>query len=177
MRAFKRLLIAAGAFLIVAALAFALQWYGYRGGFSAGQAQSQAQVSLLQQENQRLSQALEQAHAALDEARAVSASSLQAAPAGAAEQQTPFTAPPQNTPDNADAHADVSTQPAATTNVSAGNISETDGQTDGYIGNVNSKKFHLPTCKNLPSEQNRILFAAREEAIEQGYTPCGNCNP
>lgn len=177
MRAFKRFLIAASAFLIVAALAFALQWYGYRGGFSAGQAQVQAQVSLLQQENQRLSQALEQAHAALDEARAVSASRPQAALTDAVEQQTPFMDPPQNTPDSSDARADASAQTADTMNVSAGNISETDGQTGGYIGNVNSKKFHLPTCKNLPSEQNRILFAAREEAVEQGYAPCGNCNP
>ena len=46
-----------------------------------------------------------------------------------------------------------------------------------YIGNLNSKKFHLPTCGNLPAEHNRIYFASRETAIEQGYSPCGTCKP
>ena len=44
-----------------------------------------------------------------------------------------------------------------------------------YVGNVNSKKFHLPTCPNLPSEQNQVLFSSYEEAIAAGYTPCGTC--
>lgn len=46
-----------------------------------------------------------------------------------------------------------------------------------YIGNVNSKKFHLPTCGNLPAEHNRIYFASRETAVAQGYSPCGTCKP
>ena len=44
-----------------------------------------------------------------------------------------------------------------------------------YIGNVNSKKFHLPTCANLPAEKNRILFSSYDEAIAAGYTPCASC--
>ena len=44
-----------------------------------------------------------------------------------------------------------------------------------YIGNVNSKKFHLPTCANLPAEKNQILFSSYDEAIEAGYTPCSTC--
>ena len=40
-----------------------------------------------------------------------------------------------------------------------------------YIGNVNSKKFHLPTCPNLPAEKNQILFSSYDEAIAAGYTP------
>ena len=44
-----------------------------------------------------------------------------------------------------------------------------------YIGNVNSKKFHLPTCSNLPAEKNQILFTSYDEAIAAGYTPCSNC--
>jgi beta-lactamase superfamily II metal-dependent hydrolase len=44
-----------------------------------------------------------------------------------------------------------------------------------YIGNKNSKKFHLPSCQSLPAEYNRIYFNSREEAIKQGYDPCGNC--
>ena len=45
----------------------------------------------------------------------------------------------------------------------------------GYIGNVNSKKFHLPSCPNLPAEKNQILFSGYDEAVAAGYTPCGTC--
>ena len=45
----------------------------------------------------------------------------------------------------------------------------------GYIGNVNSKKFHLPSCPNLPAEKNQILFSSYDEAVAAGYTPCGTC--
>ena len=44
-----------------------------------------------------------------------------------------------------------------------------------YIGNVNSKKLHLPDCANLPNEENRITFDSYDEAIAAGYTPCGTC--
>lgn len=44
-----------------------------------------------------------------------------------------------------------------------------------YIGNVNSKKFHLPSCSNLPDPANQILFSSYEQAVEAGYEPCGNC--
>lgn len=46
-----------------------------------------------------------------------------------------------------------------------------------YIGNSNSKKFHDPHCGSLPEEQNSVYFATREEAISQGYEPCGRCKP
>ena len=44
-----------------------------------------------------------------------------------------------------------------------------------YIGNTKSKKLHLPGCASLPSEQNRTTFGTYQEAIDAGYTPCGNC--
>ena len=44
-----------------------------------------------------------------------------------------------------------------------------------YIGNVNSKKFHLPSCPNLPAEKNQILFSSYDEAMAAGYTPCSSC--
>lgn len=46
-----------------------------------------------------------------------------------------------------------------------------------FIGNINTQKFHLPTCSHLPGESNRIYFTTREEAIEDGYTACGTCKP
>jgi competence protein ComEC len=46
-----------------------------------------------------------------------------------------------------------------------------------YIGNKNSKIFHLASCRTLPAEKNRVYFSTREEAINAGYRPCKNCNP
>ncbi|MBO4385210.1 MAG: MBL fold metallo-hydrolase [Clostridia bacterium] len=49
-----------------------------------------------------------------------------------------------------------------------------------YILNAWSKVFHRPDCESVGkmSERNRIEFyGTREEAIEQGYKPCGICRP
>lgn len=46
-----------------------------------------------------------------------------------------------------------------------------------YIGNKNSKKFHRPDCNSLPVEKNRIYFNSREEAVNEGFEPCGLCRP
>jgi len=46
-----------------------------------------------------------------------------------------------------------------------------------YIGNINTKVFHVPTCSFLPAKHNRIFFSSREEAVKAGYRPCGRCNP
>ncbi|MDR2700769.1 MAG: MBL fold metallo-hydrolase [Nitrososphaerota archaeon] len=46
-----------------------------------------------------------------------------------------------------------------------------------YIGNKNSKVFHLQSCSFLPQEQNRVYFNSRQEAIDAGYTPCNTCKP
>ena len=46
-----------------------------------------------------------------------------------------------------------------------------------YIGNKNSKTFHLATCRSLPQEQNRFYFETYDEAIDTGYTPCSSCKP
>ncbi len=61
-----------------------------------------------------------------------------------------------------------------------GELNPTDPAASGtaqqaYIGNVNSKKFHLPSCTNLPTEKNQILFSSYDEAIAAGYTPCSSC--
>ncbi len=46
-----------------------------------------------------------------------------------------------------------------------------------YIGNINSKKLHLPTCSFLPREENRIYFASIETATNEGYEACSRCKP
>ncbi len=44
-----------------------------------------------------------------------------------------------------------------------------------WIGNKNTKKFHHPSCKNLPKEENRVFFDSLSQAEQQGYTPCSQC--
>lgn len=46
-----------------------------------------------------------------------------------------------------------------------------------YIGNINSKKYHLPSCSGLPNEENRVYFTTTDAAEAAGYSPCGNCHP
>lgn len=52
-----------------------------------------------------------------------------------------------------------------------------DPEEANYIGNVNSKKYHLPSCSGLPQEDNRSYFMTKEAAEKAGYDPCGNCRP
>lgn len=46
-----------------------------------------------------------------------------------------------------------------------------------YVGNVNSMVFHRSSCSYLPDRSNREIFFSRREAIGDGYSPCGHCNP
>lgn len=46
-----------------------------------------------------------------------------------------------------------------------------------YIGNINSHKFHKPSCGTLPNPENRVYFSSRDEAVNSGYTACKRCNP
>lgn len=46
-----------------------------------------------------------------------------------------------------------------------------------YIGNLNSQVFHRKDCSGLPAEQNRVYFDSRDEAVAEGYKPCGRCEP
>ena len=57
--------------------------------------------------------------------------------------------------------------------------SSNENNTDYYIGNKNSKKFHYPYCAGVKSmkDKNKVMLYSREEAINQGYTPCGTCRP
>jgi methylphosphotriester-DNA--protein-cysteine methyltransferase len=49
-----------------------------------------------------------------------------------------------------------------------------------YIANVNSKKFHKPSCSSVKkmNEENKLeLTCTRQEAIDQGYDACKKCKP
>ncbi len=47
----------------------------------------------------------------------------------------------------------------------------------GYIGNSNSKVFHLPTCSHLPNQENQVSFSTRQKAVSEGYRACEICKP
>ena len=49
-----------------------------------------------------------------------------------------------------------------------------------YVLNVRSKKIHLPDCQSvqeMKEENKKEVHCTRQELIDQGYDPCGNCNP
>lgn len=59
----------------------------------------------------------------------------------------------------------------------ATNPTEEQNTVGTYIGNVNSRVFHLPDCSGLPLEKNRVYFENRSDAVDAGYTPCSRCKP
>ncbi len=69
------------------------------------------------------------------------------------------------------------TESAKASNTGAGSASA--GTEAAYIGNVNSKKFHRPSCASVKdmAEKNKVALSSREEAIAEGYTACGSCKP
>ena len=53
-------------------------------------------------------------------------------------------------------------------------------QENTYIFNTNTHKFHDPSCSSVSqmNESSKQSFTgSREEAIAQGYEPCGRCKP
>ena len=59
-----------------------------------------------------------------------------------------------------------------------GETENTDEST--YILNISTRKFHLPDCSSIPkmSDSNKEEFTGtRDEVVNMGYEPCGNCKP
>lgn len=49
-----------------------------------------------------------------------------------------------------------------------------------YILNINTKKFHYPTCSSvndMKEKNKQEFFGTRDETIALGYSPCGRCKP
>ena len=48
-----------------------------------------------------------------------------------------------------------------------------------YIGNKNSKKFHLDSCSGAKNtkQKNKVYFFSKTEALLRGYNECDSCNP
>lgn len=59
-------------------------------------------------------------------------------------------------------------------------VQETVGQTETYVLNTNTKKFHRPDCSSVArmSEKNRKDYTGtRASVIAEGYEPCKICSP
>ena len=78
-----------------------------------------------------------------------------------------------------------SVRDSGTRSLPFGGISENDEAQEKesaftYVCNVNTKKFHYSDCESVSQikEKNRLFTdKTREELIEEGYEPCGSCNP
>ena len=49
-----------------------------------------------------------------------------------------------------------------------------------YVLNINTKKFHLPSCASaddIKDSNREDYYGSREDLIERAYVPCKRCNP
>lgn len=49
-----------------------------------------------------------------------------------------------------------------------------------YILNTNNRKFHKPDCSSvaeMKASHKKEYTGSREKLIDEGYSPCGKCNP
>lgn len=69
------------------------------------------------------------------------------------------------------------TQKTSSTSSSSSSVSSS--SSGAYIGSANSNKFHYPSCKwgKKITDNNKIIFSSRNEAINMGYQPCKVCSP
>ena len=53
-------------------------------------------------------------------------------------------------------------------------------QTSSYVVNTSTDKFHKPSCRDVSKiipENYWAYNGTRDDLINQGYSPCGHCNP
>lgn len=58
--------------------------------------------------------------------------------------------------------------------------SDKNGASKEYVLNLNTHKFHLPSCgsvKSMNATNKGVYTGTKEDLIHQGYEPCKNCNP
>lgn len=79
---------------------------------------------------------------------------------------------------------DPHTTPASGTASSASGASSAEDSSaeelHTYILNKNTRKFHLPDCpsaSDIKARNKEEYTGTREDLLEQGYEPCGNCRP
>lgn len=82
---------------------------------------------------------------------------------------------------NSDANTLYNAGPGSKSTSQDSNINSSADETEScYILNINTKKFHYPSCSSvgkMKEENKEETDLSREELISQGYSPCGNCKP
>lgn len=91
------------------------------------------------------------------------------------------TATPETTPENNDDSSGGNGGGAGNPNIGQLEENEIDAPAGTtYVLNTNTKKFHYESCKSAKKikDKNRAYHTGtREECINMGYDPCGNCHP
>lgn len=120
------------------------------------------------QSSQMTSQATTQAVSTTTEAMTTAATTVAATTTAATQQATTTTAAPKTTTVATTTTAKPAAAPAA--QPSGGGA---------YVGNANTKKFHLSSCYTIGqmNESNKVSLSSREAAISAGYEPCKKCYP
>ena len=77
--------------------------------------------------------------------------------------------------------------PGSDINYKTGEVNVTDGETASkntfsreYVLNTNTQRFHYPSCSSvgqMADHNKAYVTTTREELIDDGYLPCGNCEP
>jgi cell division protein FtsN len=78
-----------------------------------------------------------------------------------------------NTKDSNNNQATTSSNPATTQPVQKNNSQD-------YVLNTNTKKFHISSCssiKQMKDSNKKYYTGSRDDVIKMGYTPCQKCNP
>ena len=73
-----------------------------------------------------------------------------------------------------EAKEEASAPPVASDNTTKASEAST------YVLNIHTMKFHYPDCSSvsrMKDDNKEIVESSREELINQGYSPCGNCHP
>ena len=56
-------------------------------------------------------------------------------------------------------------------------VDKTKDADDKLLGNTETQVFHKSDCNFAESKNCTAVFNARDDAIKEGYKPCGICNP
>lgn len=47
----------------------------------------------------------------------------------------------------------------------------------GCVGNAGTHVFHSSGCSYVNKIKHKVYFKSRDEAVRNGYKPCGHCHP
>ncbi len=71
-------------------------------------------------------------------------------------------------------------KPVTTTQKPTTTAPYVDTSSADYVLNIDSMKFHYPSCfqvGRMKNEHKQAYHGTREDLIARGYSPCGNCDP